>query len=174
MRKLITLTIIASAALGAHAVWAQRDAASKIDGAAYEAPYFYDTSQMYRENAWRHAQVLQQAASSGVAVPRAVAREHADAIRTNLQAAAKHHASLSQTTKGKPAAAAHLKAIDEHHKKAISLADEIDKTTAAGTGDAAKVKELSSSLSAELKAAGEKHQAAGEHLRSGKPQSPVK
>jgi hypothetical protein len=148
--------------------WAQRDAASKIDGAAYEAPYFYDTVGAYQSNAYTHAQVLTSATASGVAVPKAVAKEHTDAIRSNLQAAAKHHASLKQSAKGNAAAAKHLDAIDEHHKKALSLAGEIDAATASGKGDAAKVNKLSSSLSAELKAAQDKHKQVADHLKSDK------
>jgi len=169
MNRTIALVVgFATISLASQIAWAQRDAASKIDGAAYEAPYFYDTAGAYQSNAYTHAQVLTSATASGVAVPKAVAKEHTDAIRANLKSAAKHHASLRQTAKGNAAAAKHLDAIDAHHKKALGLADEIDTATAGGKGDAAKVYKLSSSLSAELKAAQDKHKHVADHLQGDK------
>src|SRR5262245_46672592 len=99
MKTAITLGCLALVFLSVSFAWAQRDAASKIDGAAYEAPYFYDTSDMYQQNAYEHARVLQTATSSGVPVPQAVAKEHAAAIRSNLHAARKHIGNLKNTAK---------------------------------------------------------------------------
>ena len=52
MKSLVMLISAIGALAACSAAWAQRNAASKIDGAAYEAPYFYDTSDMYQQAAW--------------------------------------------------------------------------------------------------------------------------
>ena len=59
MNRTIALVFgIAAVSLAGQVALAQRDAASKIDGAAYEAPYFYDTVGAYQSNTYTHAQVL--------------------------------------------------------------------------------------------------------------------
>ena len=48
MKTMLILVIAAGFVLLGDVALAQCDAASKIDGAAYQAPYFYDTTQMYQ------------------------------------------------------------------------------------------------------------------------------
>src|SRR5262249_14691791 len=168
MKPLVMLISAASVLGAANASWAQRDAASKIDGAAYEAPYFYDTSDMYQQAAYEHARVLQGAHSFGEPVPQSIAKEHTAGIRTNVQAAQRHLASLRERVKGNAAAAKHFDEIEGHHKKALALCNEIDAATDKGKGDAATVRNHAAAIVSELKAAHEKHTRSGEHLREKK------
>ncbi len=162
MTLAIALTFTATA-------WAQRNAASKIDGAAYEAPYFYNSLGTYQDNAYAHAEVLRDATSGGEALPQPIAKEHTDAIRANLAAASKHHADLRSATKSDAKVGAHLKEIEAHHKKALALTDQLDATVASGKGDAAKANKLATDISAELKAAGQKHKKIAENSGTSRP-----
>lgn len=167
--KNVSLFLALAIAIGSAATaWAQRDAASKIDGAAYEAPYFYNSLGTYQDNAYSHAVVLREATSRGDALPKAIAKEHTDAIRSNLTAATKHHGSLRAPTKTNAKTGAHLSEIEAHHKKALALTDQLDAAVASGKGDAAKTNKLASDISAELKAAGEKHKKIAEPAKSSK------
>jgi len=157
MKNASLFLALAIAISSAATVLAQRDAASKIDGAAYEAPYFYSSLGTYQDNAYSHAVVLREATSRGEALPKAIAKEHTDAIRANLAAANKHHGSLRAATKSNAKAGAHLSEIEAHHKVALALTDQLDKEVASGKGDATKTNKLATDISAELKAAGEKH-----------------
>lgn len=168
VKSLTMLTVGLGLLVVADNAWAQRGAGSKIDGEAYEAPYFYNSARTYQDNAYAHAEVLQEATSTGVAIPQAVAKEHTDAIRSNLQAAAKHHASLKAAAKGNAKAMAHLDEIDKHHKSAHALAGQIDAATAGGKGDAKAVNKLAGQAAQELKAAQDKHKALAEHLKDSK------
>lgn len=168
MKALMTLGIAVGLVLSGNLAFAQRSAGSKIDGEAYEAPYFYNSARTYQDNAYAHAEVLQEATSSGVALPQAIAKEHTDAIRANVQAAAKHNASLRAAAKGNAKATTHLEAIDQHHKKAIEAAGAIDAATASGKGDAAAVNKLAGQAAENLKAAQDKHKALAEHLKNSK------
>ena len=49
LNRTIALVVgFAAISLASQIAWAQRDAASKIDAHAYEAPYFYDTAAFTR------------------------------------------------------------------------------------------------------------------------------
>ena len=162
---LSTMALLSSPA----AAWAQRDAASKIDGAAYEAPYFYSSLGTYQDNAYSHAVVLREATSGGEALPKAIAKEHIDPIRANLAAASKHHARLRKATKSNTQTAAHLNEIEAHHKKALALTTQLDAACASGKGDAAAVNKLAAGVSDELKAAGDKHRKIAQQTSNAKP-----
>jgi len=153
--------VLATASLA----WAQRDAASKADDAAYEAPYFYNTSDMYQQNAYEHAQVLQQVTSGGGSLPQAVAKEHAAGIRANLQAAQKHLANLRQAAKSNPAATKTLDEIEAHHKRALAATDQLDAASAKGKADAATINKHASTIASEMKAAQAKHKQIAKHLK---------
>ena len=167
--KTLGMLLVGLSLLGtANRVFAQRSAGSKIDGEAYEAPYFYNSARTYQDNAYAHAEVLQEATSTGVAIPQAVAKEHTDAIRANLQAAARHHASLKAAAKGNAKASAHLDEIEKHRKTAHELAGSIDAATATGKGDAKAVNKLATQAAQELKSAQDKHKALADHLKDSK------
>src|SRR5262245_54562369 len=166
MKTSLPILVAAAILASVGTLWAQRDAASKIDGAAYEAPYFYDTSDMYQQNAYEHARVLQTATSSGVPVPQAVAKEHAAAIRSNLHAARKHIGNLKNAAKDNKNAAKHFEEIDAHHQKAIALADEIDKAAAGDKADAKVINKHATAIADELKASRDKHKRVAEHLKA--------
>jgi hypothetical protein len=168
------LAIAVAFALAAGTVLAQRDAASKIDGEAYEAPYFYDSVGAYQENALRHAVVLQQATTASAPVPEAVAKEHVEAIRTNVRAAQRHHASLKDTASDNKSAGEHFSALEEHHKKVLGLADEVDGKFEKGRADAVEVNKLSGSMMDELRAARGRHRRLAEPLGGEAPQQQVK
>lgn len=171
MKTLLHL-IVAAAVLGsAQTASAQRGAASKITGSAYEAPYFYSSAGAYQDNAYSHVQVLQDSASYGQPVPPAVVQEHVTAVRKNLTESRKHYASLRESLKDNKAALKHLDEIDAHHKKALGHADDLEKHVANGHGDSAKVHESSKALSESLKSAKASH---GKLMEHAKPKAEAK
>jgi hypothetical protein len=59
----------------------------------------------------------------------------------------------------------HLDEIDQHHKKALGHADDLDAHVAKGHGDSAKVHESSKALSDSLKSAKAAHGKLTEHAK---------
>lgn len=165
MSILIRTIVVAAVLTSAHPASAQRGAASKISGSAYEAPYFYGSAGAYQDNAYSHVQVLQDSASYGQPVPPAVVQEHVTAVRNNLTESRKHYASLRESLKDNKAAAKHLDEIDEHHKKALGHADDLDSHVAKGHGDSAKVHASCKALGESLKSAKAAHGKLMEHAK---------
>ncbi len=159
--------VLATASLAS----AQRDAASKADDAAYEPSYFYNTSDMYLQNAFEHAQVLQQVTSGGGSLPQSVAKEHSAGIRTNLQAAQKHLANLRQSAKNNVNATKTLDEIEAHHKRAMAAADQLDAASAKGKSDAATINKHATTIASEMKAAQAKHKQIAKHLNIETPKA---
>jgi hypothetical protein len=146
-------------------VFAQRGAASKITGTAYEAPYFYASAGAYQDSAYNHANLLSYTASYGEPVVDELATEHTAAIRRDLTSASKKYESLRPLAKDNPQALEQLDAIAEHHKQALALTDEIDGHVQPGAGDPAKVRESARKLSESLQSAQSAHQKLMSHLK---------
>ncbi len=137
---------------------AQRPAGSKIEGTAYEYPYFYNSAATYQDYAYQHADLLRDATSYGEPVPQEIAQEHTAGIRQGVAAAQKKYAAMGKMATGNKAVQKHLDVIAEHHKKALAAADQIDAHTKTGPGDAAKVNAAAHSAAESLKAAQAEHE----------------
>ncbi len=137
---------------------AQRPAGSKIEGTAYEYPYFYNSAATYQDYAYQHADVLRDATSYGEPVPQEIAQEHTAAIRQGVAAANKKYAAMRKMAVDNKNVQKHLDTIAEHHKQAVAAADQIDEHTKSGTGDAAKVNAAAHSAAQSLKAAQAEHE----------------
>lgn len=126
---------------------AQRDAGSKIRGDAYSV----NSGSMYQSHAHDHARVLSDYATSGKSVPKAVVKEHSDAIRTNVAAAKKANAGLSEEAKKE--AAKSLAIIEKAHAKVLESCNMLDECCATGDGDSTTVMECCKTVADEIKAA---------------------
>lgn len=162
MNIVVALTVI-SPALCATA-WAQRSAGSKIEGTAYEYPYFYRSAGAYQHTAWQHADVLRESVSYGEPIPAEVATEHTAAIRASIQAANKKYAGLRKLAGNHKEANAQLDAIDAHHKAALSHIDKIDKHVAGGSGNPQAVGDAAHDAAASLKSAQAEHEKLMQHF----------
>ncbi|REK15785.1 MAG: hypothetical protein DWQ37_08175 [Planctomycetota bacterium] len=151
---LVALAVVATSSVAV----AQRGAASKITGSAYEYPYFYGSAGMYQHNAYQHADVLREATSYGEPVPAEIAKEHTAAIRSSVNSANKKYANLRKMAGDNKQVHKHLDTIDQHHKKVLDLADKIDASVASGTGDADTVNAHAHDAAESLKAAQAEHE----------------
>lgn len=133
--------------LTASAALAQRDAGSKIRGDAYSV----NAGSMYQSHAYDHARVLSDYATSGKTVPKAVVKEHSDAIRANIAAAKKANAGLSEEAKKEVAKS--LAAIEKAHAKVLESCNMLDECCATGDGDSTTVMTCCKTVAEEMKAA---------------------
>ncbi len=157
-RMMTNIAIVAALLAASPTAWAQRSAASKISGSAYEYPYFYNSAGMYQDTAYRHADVLRENAGYGEPVPREIAQEHTAAIRASLEAANRKYASLRKLAGNHKAVNMHLDAIHAHHKTALAYLDRIDQHVADGKGDPNEVGEAAHAAAAALKNAQAEHE----------------
>jgi hypothetical protein len=169
MRILATILVAAGVVCAASSAEAQRSATSKITGTAYEYPYFYNSAATYQHSAYQHADLLREASSYDEPVPQAIAKEHAAAIRQNLQAAGKKYAGLRKMAGNNKAVQQHLDAIDAHHKKAMGLTDKVDAHVAKGHGDPQVVSDAMHEIATTLKSAQAEHEKLMQHF--GKPEA---
>jgi hypothetical protein len=158
---LVAAVVLASA----QSAIAQRSAASKITGSAYEAPYFYNSAGAYQDNAYAHVQVMHESARYGQPVPPQVVQEHVTALHKNLAEAGKHYDSLRSSLKDNKAAAGHLDEIDAHHKQAFKHAADLKNHVAKGHGDSAKIQQSTQALAELLQAAKAAHARLTEHVK---------
>lgn len=169
MKTLRVLTAASLCLAAGSLALAQRGAASKITGTAYEAPYFYASAGAYQDSAYSHSNLLEYTSGYGEPVVDEVTEEHTAAIRRDLQNAGKKYQALRPLTKNNQAATQHLDAIDKHHKQALSLTDEIDGHVSEGSAAAEKVQGSARKLSEELSKAKAEHDKLMEHLNIRKP-----
>lgn len=174
MKTLGYLAIAAVLAMSAQTVLAQRDAASKITGSAYEAPYFYSSGGAYQDNAYSHVRVLQDTAVYGQPVPPAVVQEHATAVRKNLAESKKYYAKLRETLRNNKTAVKHLDTIESHHQKVLTKTDELESHVAKGHGDADKVHASAKEIHESLKSAKDEHGKLLEHVKAHASKPPEK
>jgi hypothetical protein len=149
---------------GGDAAHAQRGAASKINGSAYEYPYYYQSAGAYGRSAYEHADVLREATSYGEPVPQAVASEHTAAIRQNLETAGRKYASLRKMAGDNKEVHKHLDAIAEHHQAVLGYCEKIDTHCAGGKGEAATVNAHAHDAAESLKAAQLEHEKLMQHF----------
>jgi len=148
------------------AISAPRDAGSKIRGDAYQ----FDSGSTYTGHAYDHARVLSDYSAGGQPVPKAVVKEHADAIRHNVTASKKAIAGLSDDAKKE--AAKSLAIIDKAHAKALEACNMLDECCAKGDGDSTVVMKCCATATDELKAAQAEQEKLAKQLKLEK--APVK
>lgn len=159
MRILAIVIAAAGVMLAADYSEAQiRGAGSKITGAAYEYPYFYDTAQLYQEHAYEHANLLRNMASYNEPVPQAVAQEHTTAIRQSVESANKKYAGLRKMAGDHKMVNKHLDAIDSHHKQVMKHLDAVDAHLVKGDGDPGVISKAMHGVASSLKAAQAEHE----------------
>jgi hypothetical protein len=145
--------------------FAQRDAASKARGDAY---YFY-SGHTYDTHAIDHARILNQYSATGQPVPKEVVKEHSAAIRSNVEAAKKSFAKLSDAAKKDPATAKKLAEVEKHHAKVLEMCDMLDEECLKKEGDSATVCSCCTDIEKELKAAEAVKDSLSKQLKLEKP-----
>ena len=166
MSKSLLMLCAAGMLFVASPVFAQRDAGSKVRGDAYQL----NSGSTYTGHAYDHARILSDYSAAGQPVPKAVVKEHADAIRHNLTASKKAIAGLSDDAKKE--AAKSLAIIDKAHAKALEACNMLDECCAKGDGDSTVVMKCCATATDELKAAQAEQEKLSKQLKLEK--APVK
>lgn len=130
---------------------AQRDAGSKIRGDAYQS----NSAATYQSHANDHGRILRDYSATGQPVPKVVVKEHADAIRSNVTAAKKAYAGLSD--QAKKDAAKSLAIIEKAHASVFETCNMLDECCATGEGKSTVVAKCCSTVADDLKAAQAEH-----------------
>ncbi len=165
MRSLAILLAACGLLFAAEASYAQRDAASKMSGQAYNI----GSSSIYQQHAYENAQAIEYYAQQGKTVPKETLKEHAEQIRHNLALSNKQLASLEALAKTDKTVAQHLTAIKEHHAKAVEACGMVDECADAG-GESATVAQCCKDMTTHLKAAKAEHEKLQKYLKV----SPIK
>ena len=159
MNKSLLLLCATGMLLAANPVFAQRDAGSKARG-DYN---FYSSGRMYQRHAHDHAQVLQDYATSGKTVPKAIIKEHANAIRSNVAATKKAYSGMSEEARKE--AAKSLAVIEKAHAKVLETCNMLDECCKAGDGDSTTVHKCCITVADQMKVAQDEYEKLGKQLK---------
>ena len=145
----LKMNLGAAMALSAAAAVAIAD--SPTNSKVVSDTYYFHTGEIYDAHAFDHARVLHRYSAAGELVPLDVLEDQTAAIRSNIVAANKAYAKMSEAARKNPETAKKLAEIERFHAGIVKLCDEL-KTDTQKT--AAKIKEaLASAYSSSRQAA---------------------
>lgn len=154
MKKLFSLLcVMLSMAVMSQGAYAQRDAGSKVRGDYY----LFDSAGTYQNHAYDHARVLNQYATEGTPVPKAIIQEHANALRYNVESSKRAYSKVSDAATKNAEVAKLIASIKAHQEKALETCNMLD-MEAKDDGDAKTVMKCCTEAEAELKAAAAEHE----------------